>query len=726
MGSRFCVFAVLIGLFVPALLGVAPPAAALEPDVAISIQVDLAAADPADLLTYTITVNNVGPQAAPSLWVNDTIPTGAAYVDDTASTDVGPPVFLGRSFAGNVVQFRFANVPAGPSTFRVRARVGFGVTDGQSLLNTAALWYTNSTGAPQPMRSSSVASTVSIPMISAAKSVVSSSATTITYRVTISNTGSSAALLLWWNDSAPPGTQPDRVLPPLGQGTACAGASGPWLNCTVSDFRTGTRIWDLRVTIPAPLAPGTTIVNRVFVNYTDSDGTVLGEVRASAPFTVAAANIQVFKLADALAVPPGGTVGYQVFYNNTGQVAARDVWVNDTLPQNASLPAVTVMSASPAPVINTSSTVRWQLSNVAPGVHFVSLVVRALPTLADGTRLVNSVVLNYTNSNGQGRPGSTSSATTRVSLTVPQIDAALVADRGTVGPGGTVHYSLYYNNSRPALSALVTAEVLLPSGIALVAAVPGYNTSVPAEAKYIWNLTNVGGGTHAISLTISVPLGTASGALLRATAFVNYTDDRGNRVGGSQVYADVTVYVAPPPPEGPPYGWIALGIVLAIVVAAVALRLYLVTLDETVIDEVFLLHRDGLLVKHYTRRLKPDVDSDILSGMLIAVQNFVNESFIGEAGLKKEGLLDEMRFGQYRILLTRGKYVIVAAVISGSHLERVPVQIRAAIDGLERELGPVLERWDGNMEEVTGADRYMQDLIAGKYRSRAMRRRGNH
>ncbi|HEY4704312.1 MAG TPA: hypothetical protein VII27_01065, partial [Thermoplasmata archaeon] len=134
MGSRFCVFAVLIGLFLPALLGVAPPAAALEPDVAISIQVDLAAADPADLLTYTITVNNVGPQAAPSLWVNDTIPTGAAYVDDTASTDVGPPVFLGRSFAGNVVQFRFANVPAGPSTFRVRARVGFGVTDGQSLL----------------------------------------------------------------------------------------------------------------------------------------------------------------------------------------------------------------------------------------------------------------------------------------------------------------------------------------------------------------------------------------------------------------------------------------------------------------------------------------------------------------------------------------------------------------------------------------------------------------
>lgn len=726
MRSRVCVFAILIGLFLPALFGVALPAAAVEPDVTISIQVDLTTADPADVLTYTISVNNGGPQAAPSLWVNDTIPMGAAYVDDTASTDVGPPVFLGRSFAGNLVQFRFANVPAGLTTFRVRGRVGPGVTDGQSLLNTAALWYTNATGAPQPMRSSSVASTVSIPVISAAKSVVSSSATTITYRVTISNTGSSAAFLLWWNDSAPQGTLPDRVLPPLGQGTACAGASGPWLNCTVSDFRVGTRTWDLRVTIPAPLAPGTTVVNWVFVNYTDGDGTVLDEVWASAPFTVAAANIQVFKLADALAVPPGGTIGYQIFYNNTGQVDARDVWVNDTLPQNASLPAVTVVSATPAPVINTSSTVRWQLTNVAPGVHFVSLVVRALPTLADGTRLNNSVVLNYTNSNGQGRPGSASSATTRVSLTVPLIDAALVADRSTVEPGGTVRYSLYYNNSRPALSALVTAEVLLPAGIALVAAAPGYNTSVPAEGKYVWTLTNVGGGTHAINLTVSVPVSAATGTILRTTAFVNYTDDGGSRVGGSQVYTAVAVYLAPPPPEGPPWGWIALGVVIAVVVAAVALRLYLAALDETVIDEVFLLHRDGLLVKHYTRRLKPDVDSDILSGMLIAVQNFVNESFIGEAGLKKEGQLDEIKFGQYRILLTRGRFVIVAAVVSGPRVERVPAQIRAAIDDLEKEFGRVLERWDGNMEEVAGADRYMQDLIAGRYRGRSIRLRANH
>jgi OOP family OmpA-OmpF porin len=207
--------------------------------------------------------------------------------------------------------------------------------------------------------------------------------------------------------------------------------------------------------------------------------------------------------------------------------------------------------------------------------------------------------------------------------------------------------------------------------------------------------------------------------------FTNYTDDVGNPVGGSQAFADVTVALDVPAPS-PPWALIVAGIVGGAIAAVIALRLYLSAIEQTVIDEVFLLHRDGLLVKHYTRRLTPDVDSDILSGMLIAVQNFVNESFIGESGLRKEGQLDEMKFGQYRILLVRGMHVIVAAVVSGPRVEKVPAQIRAAIEDLEGALSGVLEKWDGNMDQVSGADAFMQDLIAGRYRNPAKVRRGNH
>ncbi len=134
------------------------------------------------------------------------------------------------------------------------------------------------------------------------------------------------------------------------------------------------------------------------------------------------------------------------------------------------------------------------------------------------------------------------------------------------------------------------------------------------------------------------------------------------------------------------------------------------------IDEIFLLHRDGLLIKHYTRRVRPDIDSDILSGMLIAVQNFVNESFIGSEGLQKEGQLDELRFGEFRLVIERGEWVIVAAVLSGDPSDRVKDEVKASIRDIETALGTQLEGWTGEMNRVEGADRYMQDLIRGKYR----------
>ena len=496
--------------------------------------------------------------------------------------------------------------------------------------------------------------------------------------------------------------------------------TGPWVNCTYTGgaFLAGSKGWYLDATIPTPLTPGSTITNRVFVNYTDSDGTSLSEVRASFSLTIATANLQAFMYADVARVPPGGTIGYTIFYNNSGQISARDVWINDTLPTNLSLPAVTFVSATPVPAIRNQSVVKWQLSNVPTGVHYVTLLVSVLPSLGDGTVLTNSVLLNYTDANGNVRRGSTGSATSTVSVNVPSFAAELVANRATVEPGGVIGYTLYYNNSRPALAASVVIEVLVPSGIALASANPVWSTSAPG--KFIWNLTNVGSGEHRIAIVADVPTSASVGTVLRTVAFVNYTDDRGTRVGGAQTSADVTVFV-----PAPPYLLYA-GIVIAIVVVVVVARLYISASEETVIDDVFLLHKDGLLIKHYTRRLRPDVDSDVLSGMLIAVQNFVNESFIGEAGLNREGQLDEMKFGQYRILLTRGRDVVVAAVVSGPRVEKVPAQIRAAIEDLEGALGPVLATWEGDMEAVAPADAYMQDLIAGRYRSPLRLRRGNH
>jgi len=168
------------------------------------------------------------------------------------------------------------------------------------------------------------------------------------------------------------------------------------------------------------------------------------------------------------------------------------------------------------------------------------------------------------------------------------------------------------------------------------------------------------------------------------------------------------------------------GIPVVVVVAGIVVTIVIIALifffarrrGEAFLDDVFLLHKDGLLIKHFTRKLNPEVDSDILGGMLIAVQNFVNESFASNRGLAKEGGLDELKFGRYSVLLARGRYVVLAAVATGRNTQGASGEIRATITDLEKKLGAVLENWGGDMSQVEEADKYIQDLMAGKYKGK--------
>ncbi|MGQ0796673.1 MAG: OmpL47-type beta-barrel domain-containing protein, partial [Methanobacteriota archaeon] len=131
---------------------------------------------------------------------------------------------------------------------------------------------------------------------------------------------------------------------------------------------------------------------------------------------------------------------------------------------------------------------------------------------------------------------------------------------------------------------------------------------------------------------------------------------------------------------------------------------------EATIDDVFLLYRDGLLIKHETRRLKPDIDTDILSGMLTAVQQFVKDSFRSE-----EGDLDELTFGQMHILIGRGKWVILAAMIQGDGTDAMMEQVKRCVQDIEDHQWDQLDGWDGDMVIAKILSPYVKKLVRGEY-----------
>src|SRR5438309_2322834 len=133
---------------------------------------------------------------------------------------------------------------------------------------------------------------------------------------------------------------------------------------------------------------------------------------------------------------------------------------------------------------------------------------------------------------------------------------------------------------------------------------------------------------------------------------------------------------------------------------------------EAIIEDVFLLnHRDGILIKHETRRLRPDVDTDILTGMLTAVQQFVKEALRGDDYAD----LNEMTVGHMHILIGRGKWLVLAARIEGDGSESWTGRIERCIKDMEDHHWDQLEDWDGDMALARVLAPYLKKLISGGY-----------
>ncbi|MGB2825737.1 MAG: hypothetical protein WBC49_03775, partial [Thermoplasmata archaeon] len=135
--------------------------------------------------------------------------------------------------------------------------------------------------------------------------------------------------------------------------------------------------------------------------------------------------------------------------------------------------------------------------------------------------------------------------------------------------------------------------------------------------------------------------------------------------------------------------------------------------SPTIIDEIFLMTPAGMLMKHYTRRLRPDQDEHIMAGMLTAVQNFIKESF-DEHG----GKLKEIRFENYDVVISHSKTVVIAAIISTKKSEKMRMQLKEVTEEIEERFGDKLTKWSGDKAEIAGVDHLMKRLISGKSRRR--------
>jgi hypothetical protein len=131
-----------------------------------------------------------------------------------------------------------------------------------------------------------------------------------------------------------------------------------------------------------------------------------------------------------------------------------------------------------------------------------------------------------------------------------------------------------------------------------------------------------------------------------------------------------------------------------------------------VLEDLFLVGREGRLIMHTTRRLRADRDPDIFTGMLTAIMLFVRDSF------KEENQdLKRFEFGDRTVAVEKGEHVYVAAILAGEVPRGLAGHLRRFLIDVESRYGGALAEWSGDTEDVPGLRGMMEDFgRRGKWR----------
>jgi hypothetical protein len=111
------------------------------------------------------------------------------------------------------------------------------------------------------------------------------------------------------------------------------------------------------------------------------------------------------------------------------------------------------------------------------------------------------------------------------------------------------------------------------------------------------------------------------------------------------------------------------------------------------VRQIFLIHGEtGLLLNVLAQDPELAADSDLISGMLTAIRDFAQDAI----GRGQEGDLDEVQYGDKRILVETARYIYIALVTEGIE----PIGFRADVHDrlldIEQNYLSLLRNYDGN------------------------------
>jgi len=129
------------------------------------------------------------------------------------------------------------------------------------------------------------------------------------------------------------------------------------------------------------------------------------------------------------------------------------------------------------------------------------------------------------------------------------------------------------------------------------------------------------------------------------------------------------------------------------------------------VEQVFLIHGEsGILLNHVIAEFIKFQDADMVSGMLKAIQDFVQDSFATKQG----ETLNIMEVGELSVWIEKGPQCLLAAVIRGIPPKEIRTVLQNSLENIHLEKSDVLESFSGETSVFEDTRHLLENCLLSK------------
>lgn len=471
-------------------------------DLSLTKTVDNANPNVGDTVTFTIDLNNAGPDGATGVAVVDTLPAGMTFV--SASQTLG-------TFNATNLTWTVGDVPSNSGAqLEIVARV-----DTRGIKTNTAQVSASQVADPDSTPGNNLTAEDDQASVSLTPQLVDLALTkgvdlarpnvgdNVVYNLALTNTGTDTATGVAVTDLLPTGVTFVSAIASLG---SYDDATGVWTVGSVARGSTPTLAITARIDTPDTTTNTAeiTAADQLDVDSTPGNGIATEDDIASIEITPLSADLSLTKTVDDARPNVGEDVTFTITVTNSGPDAATGIQVEDQLP-----PDVVFVSATASRGTYNESTGIWDLGSLG------NQGIATLRIVANGTNVIEKVnaaeIIASDTRDPDSTPGNntpTEDDQASVSITPQEIDLSLTKtiDNNAPNRGENIVYTLTVTNDGPSDATGIEVTDRLATGLTFVSAAVAQGAYDPTTG--IWTAGTLAPGDSAV---------------LRLTATVNTT-----------------------------------------------------------------------------------------------------------------------------------------------------------------------------------------------------------